>query len=368
MKRHTLLSLAGAMLCAAQMTAAPVDADSTAMLPPRTTDTEKALPSLQTILQQAQPTIKFGGYIVGKYSATDKDRQAAHSSFDLRFVRLYLNGYCFKDFYYRLQMEMNDAPGVDKGPRIVDAFIEWQPMDEARVKLGQFKRSFGFENPYNPLDVGLGSYSQATMKIASIGDRIGEHKSSGRDVGIQLQGDLLPAQDGHKYVHYQVGLFNGQGINHKDLIGGLWFSPLKDLAIGAFGWNGRYTSETTGMSVDRIRWGAGLKYESAWTVRGEYMHSVGGVADKPSAPHRADAWYATVGVPVMDKLKCYGRWDVYREAKKWDKAKTDWTLAANYTPIKNLIFQLNLTRTFDRSAARGSRHYNTIDVQLYARF
>ena len=232
MKRHTLLSLAGAMLCAAQMTAAPVDADSTAMLTPRTTDTEKALPSLQTILQQAQPTIKFGGYIVGKYSATDKDRQAAHSSFDLRFVRLYLNGYCFKDFYYRLQMEMNDAPGVDKGPRIVDAFIEWQPMDEARVKLGQFKRSFGFENPYNPLDVGLGSYSQATMKIASIGDRIGEHKSSGRDVGVQLQGDLLPAQDGHKYVHYQVGLFNGQGINHKDkdnhkdLIGGMWFSPL----------------------------------------------------------------------------------------------------------------------------------------------
>ena len=374
MKRHTLLSLAGAMLCAAQMTAAPVDADSTAMLTPRTTDTEKALPSLQTILQQAQPTIKFGGYIVGKYSATDKDRQAAHSSFDLRFVRLYLNGYCFKDFYYRLQMEMNDAPGVDKGPRIVDAFIEWQPMDEARVKLGQFKRSFGFENPYNPLDVGLGSYSQATMKIASIGDRIGEHKSSGRDVGVQVQGDLLPAQDGHKYFHYQVGLFNGQGINHKDkdnhkdLIGGMWFSPLKDLAIGAFGWNGRYTSETTGMSVDRIRWGAGLKYESAWTVRGEYMHSVGGVADKPSAPHRADAWYATVGVPVMDKLKCYGRWDVYREAKKWDKAKTDWTLAANYTPIKNLIFQLNVTRTFDRNAARGSRRYNTIDLQLYARF
>lgn len=339
--------------------------------------------SAKKILAAAAPTIKFGGYIVGKYSATDADGQQSHSSFDLRFVRLYLNGYCFNDFYYRLQMEVNGAPGKDKGPRVLDAFVEWQKIEAFRVKLGQFKRPFGFENPYNPLDVGLGSYSQATTKLASIGDRCGEHKSSGRDVGVQVQGDLLKGSDGHNWLHYQVGFFNGQGINHsdkdnhKDLIGGLWFMPIKNLAIGGFGWDGTYVNEdynaataddgTTQQSVKRVRWGVGVKYEADWTVRGEYMSSVGGVTTNTSAARRSDAWYATVGVPVTKALKLYGRWDCYRSAKTWDTLKSDYGFAANYHFCKNLFFQLNYTRTYDRSKASGGR-YNTLDVQVYARF
>lgn len=335
--------------------------------------------TLSTIIQRADPTIKFGGYIVGKYSAND--RQSPHSSFDLRFVRLYLNGYCFRDFYYRLQMEVNDAPGTDKGPRVIDAFVEWQRYNEFRVKLGQFKRPFGFENPYSPLDVGLGSFSQISTKLASINDRNGEHKSSGRDMGVQIQGDLLPASDGHAWIHYQVGLFNGQGINHsdkdnhKDLIGGLWISPIKNLSIGGFGWDGTYTNEnysadvadTQSQSVKRVRWGAGIKYESAWTFRAEYMSSVGGIATNSSAPTRSDGWYATLGVPTIKNLKLYGRWDCYRDDKTWSTLKTNWGATANYNFNKNFIFQLNYTRTYDRSASTD-RRYNTIDLQVYARF
>lgn len=327
------------------------------------------------------PSIKFGGYIVGKYYINDRDGQTTNSSFDLRFVRLYANGFCFKDFYYRLQLEVNGAPGPDKGPRIVDAFVEWQKWEFLRVKLGQFKRSFGFENPYSPLAVGMGSYSQATMKLASINDRIGEHKSSGRDVGIQLQGDLLPAADGHKWLHYQVGVFNGQGINHtdkdkfKDLIGGLWFSPVKDLCIGGFGWNGRYTNENYDASnsklmkeARRVRWGVGLKYESDWVVRGEYMHSRGGVVTDVSRPHRSDAWYAMVGAPVCKNFKLYGRWDCYRDAKTWNSLNTNYGLTANYFLGKNLILQANYTFTDQRGTPKAGNHYNTFDIQVYARF
>ncbi len=336
-------------------------------------EADKKAQPVAALLAKAEPTFKFGGYIVGKYSATDRDGQSSNSGFDLRYVRLYMNGYCFKDFYYRIQMEVNDAPGNDKGPRIVDAFVEWQKFDYLRVKLGQFKRSFGFENPYNPLDVGFGSYSQATSKLAGMSDRNGEHKSGGRDVGVQLQGDLFPMAGGHKFLHYQVGLFNGQGINHKeknnhkDLIGGLWFQPVKNLCIGGFGWNGKYKSETSGNEVSRVRWGAGFKYETDWTFRGEYMSSVGGVVDKPTLPNRADAWYVAVGVPVMKDLKIYGKWDCYREGKAWNSMKTDYCLSANYRLSKNFFFQLNYARTYDRSAAIGKR-YNTADLQIYARF
>lgn len=344
--------------------------------------------STSPVMQQMQPSIKFGGYIMGKYSISDRSHQSTNGGFDLRFIRLYADGHVYRDFYYKFQLEVNDAPGENKGPRVLDAFIEWQKYDFFRVKLGQFKRSFGFENPMSPLAVGMGSYSQATMKLASINDRNGEgsfNKSSGRDLGLQVQGDFLPASDGHKWVHYQVGVFNGQGINHtdrdhhKDLIGGLWISPVKNLAIGGFGWDGKYTNEkytgaeNTLKSVKRVRWGAGLKYESDWSVRGEYMSSVGGVSTDASAPDRSDAWYAMVGVPVVKNLKVYGRYDCYRNDKhSWNSLCTNYGLSGNYTLGKNLIFQLNYTFTDDRSARHAAvpsdSHYNTFDVQVTARF
>lgn len=335
------------------------------------------------LVKDMQPTVRFGGYIMGKYSVSDRGGQESNGGFDLRFLRLYADGNVYKDFYYKFQLEVNGAPGEDKGPRIVDAFAEWQRYDFFRVKLGQFKRPFGFENPYSPIDVGLGSFSQATMKLASIGDRNGEHKSSGRDLGAQIQGDLFPASDGHKWLHYQVGVFNGQGINHtdkdnhKDLIGGLWVSPVKNLAIGGFGWNGKYTNEKysaeSGVqlrSVKRVRWGAGMKYEGRWTLRGEYMSSVGGVVSDAAAPDRADGWYATLGMPVAKSVKVYARYDCYRHDKTWKSLHTDYGLAGNWYLGKNLIFQINYTFTDDRSArhAAPDSRYNTFDVQVTARF
>lgn len=342
------------------------------------------------LMQKMQPDIKFGGYIMGKYSISDQRGKASNGGFDLRFIRLYVDGHAFKDFYYKLQMEVNGAPGDNKGPRVLDAFIEWQKFKQMRLKLGQFKRSFGFENPMSPIAIGMGSYSQATMKLASINDRNGEgsyNKSSGRDLGFQVQGDFLTAADGHDWVHYQLGVFNGQGINHadkdnhKDLIAGLWISPIKDLCIGGFGWNGKYTNETynaanpgnTLQSVKRKRWGVGLKYESDWTVRGEYMSSVGGVITNAAAPDHSDAWYATLGAPIVKGLKIYGRYDCYRDNRRtWKSLCTNYGLSANYSLGKNLIFQLNYTFTDDRSARHRTNptdsHYNTFDAQVTARF
>ena len=356
---------------------------------PRWTPSPTPLPANATtgqkVMAKFDPSLKFGGYIVAKYSINDSKeikngQRVSNGGFDLRFVRLYANGYCFKDFYYRFQLEVNGAPGEDKGPRIVDAFVEWQKLDYLRIKFGQFKRSFGFENPYSPLLVGMGSYSQATMKLASINDRIGEHKSSGRDLGVQVQGDLFKAQDGHHWFHYQVGIFNGQGINHadkdrtKDFIGGAWISPVKNLCIGGFGWSGRYVNEkftdpTKQLSATRRdRWGLGLKYEDKWTVRGEYMSSKGGVVSNINAPKKSDAWYAMVGAPLFKNFKLYGRWDCYRDAKTWNSLQTNWGLSANYNLGKNLIFQANYTFTDKRGTPKPANHVNTFDLQVYARF
>lgn len=353
---------------------------SPAVANPNEADTT-AKPTNTFKLPAFDPSIKVGGYIVGKYSVNDRSNQRTNGGFDLRYLRLFASGHCFHDFFYRFQLEVNGAPGPDKGPRVLDAFVEWQKFDFLRVKLGQFKRPVGFENPMSPLAIGLGSYSQLTSQLASLADRNGEHKSGGRDLGFQVQGDLIPAPDGHKWLHYQVGFFNGQGINHtdknkhKDLIGGLWLSPVKNLQIGGYGWNGRYENENytgeanTLRSVKRVRWGAGVKYESNVTVRGEYMSSVGGKASNATFPDRSDAWYATIGVPVIDDLKLYGRWDCYRMAKTWSSLKTNYGFSANYFLGKHLILQANYTYTDDRGGRlAGDSRYNTFDIQVTARF
>lgn len=324
---------------------------------------------------------KFGAYVVGRYQyTTDKTSDNAGGGFDLRMIRAYVSGTILNDWGYRLQAEFSGAPGVDKGVRMLDAYGEWKKYPEINIKFGQMKRVFTFENPYNPWDVGYGNYSQLVQKLAGFSDRAGEHSSGGRDAGIVIQGDLFPAKDNHRWLHYQVGVYNGQGINHsdankqKDVIGGLWVSPVKGLQIGAFGWSGRY--EGNGVTVDRNRMAYGIKYESDWTFRSEYASSKGGKTTNVYAADKADAWYVTVGAPVCKKLKVYGTWDVYRDEKTRDTQNTLYTLALNYKLWKDLMIQATYSYA-DTSNAQYSEtgersvfcnNYHTAMLQLYIRF
>lgn len=332
----------------------------------------------------------FGGYVIGTASFNDQNlstSNVSHSTFDLRLIRAYVDGKVW-DFKYKLQMEMTGVAGTstEKGPRVLDAWAEWSRYKFVAVKFGQFKRGFTFENPMNPWDIGYGAYSQTTTKLAGMTDRLGEHNNGGRDLGIQVQGDLFPSKkDGHTWLHYQVGVFNGQGINHsdrnnaKDIIGGLWVSPVKDLSIGAFGWAGDFSQTVNGhkITVDRNRMAFGLKYESKWAVRGEYVTSEGHkIADYSfdddgtvhvKGSDKADAWYAMVGVPVTSKCKIYGKWDVYRDDKTFSSAKSLYSLSVNYYFYKNLKVQGIYSYVNDKPNTADS-HYNTAELQLYWRF
>lgn len=311
----------------------------------------------------------FGGYVVGRATATDQEGTTSHLNMDLRYARLYVDGKVL-DFKYKLQLEMASDP------RILDAWVEWQRYKFFAVKFGQFKRAFTFENPMNPWNIGFGGYSQLTSKLAGMSDRIGEHSSGGRDMGLQIQGDLLPiGEDKHNFLHYQVGLYNGQGINQKDinhskdLIGGLFFYPIKNLAIAAFGWNGKYTNTTSKLSADRKRLSFGVNYEADWTVRAEYAVSKGQKFNKQhklSGSNKADAWYVAVGAPVTDKCKVYAKWDVYRDTKEWNSTKSIYALSANYYFTKNLKLQANYNYNYERLAT--DKAYNTFEMQLYWRF
>lgn len=345
--------------------------------------------SNKSTAEKALEKFKFGGYVIGQYTQHDRQDVASDGSFNLRLFRLYGNGYIAGNFYYRFQFEVNDAPGTDRGPRVLDAFVDWQAHKALRIKLGQFKRAFGYENPIAPPNVGMGSFSRIALRLQSINDRIGEHRSSGRDVGLVVHGSLLPQSHKHELLHYQIGVYNGQGVNHtdenrhKDFIASLSLEPIKQLHIGAFVWDGRYTgtsmrtivvddkAQTVSekITLPRRRYNLGVKYEGNWTARLEYAHSHGGTLK--GGPNKSDGWYALVGIPTKVKgLKIYGRWDAYRDdATTWQKTYNNYALSANYWLDKNLMFQLGVSHTDDYSLSQtADRHYNTVDFQIMARF
>ena len=105
------------------------------------------------------------------------------------------------------------------------------------MKIGQFKNPFTFENPMHPIDQGFMGYSQNVSKLAGFSRLVaGEHASNGRDIGLQFQGDFLKNANGENLLHYQIGVFNGQGTNTKDVdhnqknvIGGVWVMPVSGM-------------------------------------------------------------------------------------------------------------------------------------------
>lgn len=309
-------------------------------------------------------TPKVGAYIIGSYKYSDQEGANGGPGFGLRLIRAYVDGSIFGDFNYRVQFQAGG--GV---PHVKDYYIEWAKYKEFSVKMGQFKRAFTFENPMNPWDVGVGDFSLLVQKMAGMGDRLGEANMGGRDQGIQIQGDLLPiGEDQHRLLHYQLGLWNGQGINvtdaneRKDIIGTLQVQPIKGLWVGVFGWKGDWNNGAVNLKRERVS--TGLKYDvDNWTVRAEYATAVGGEKEQSGA---ADALYVTVGVPVQDWLKVYLKWDEFRADATASTSHDMYSCAANFRLHKNLNFQLEYRHHVNQMLANPN--YNELWLQTYIRW
>ncbi len=341
---------------------------------------------------------KFSGFAMASYQATFQDGGNSNS-FDVKLVRASIEGRILGDFYYKIQGQINgNTATMGSSPRLVDYFVEWQRLDFLRVKLGQFKRPFTYENPMNPIDQGFMSYSQPVSRLAGFSDRTGMHASNGRDIGLQLQGDFLKNGSGRNLLHYQVGVFNGQGINvkdvdeRKDIIGGMWVMPVTGMRLGAFGWEGSYArksgSET--VSLRQHRYALSAEYKRGdLQLRTEYIHSTGygfattyqknddtkDVAIKtysdrdgnPVAGNKADGVYALAIVPVVkDKLMAKARYDLYRPTASSVDAKSNYEVGLNYRFCKYLEVQTEYCFTHDRALADPD--YSTVFVQLSIRY
>ena len=131
------------------------------------------------------------------------------------------------------QWTMGVTVQFNKPVMLKDLYMQYAFMPELKVKIGQFKTPFGHENqvaPFlNPLAIGG---SMPTVFFAGVGMDPLYHGTAGRDMGIELSGDLFK-----NIVSYKVVAMNGQGMNAKDLNlgklfgGSLYIRPVEGLSL-----------------------------------------------------------------------------------------------------------------------------------------
>ncbi len=308
---------------------------------------------------------KIGVYYNGGYKYSSAKDAHGGPGFTTRLIRAYVSGTLLKHFDYRIQVELQGTFHMK------DVYLEYTQLRPARIKMGQFKRPFGFENPMNPWDVGLADYSQFSKKMSGSSDHTApEYKGSngGRDLGLQVQGDFLPVTWGgekHDLLHYKIGIFNGQGINttdannNKDVIGTIQIQPVKGLQLAVFAWNGSYTSDD-GLKANKTRWAAGIKWEhKGWALRSEYAHHSGQTIEQLrtnySGKSTAQAWYATAGAPVTPWFNIYAKWDCYTPNGQWTGRNDIFSLSPNFRLHKDLMF--NIQWNYVNNHATGKHHH-----------
>ena len=363
--------------------------------------------------------VKLSGYGMIQYQYSGQ-KNAESNSFNIRMGRIALEGRIADDFYWKTQIQFNgNTSNLGSSPRMVDLFAEWQKYEYFKVKIGQFKNPFTFENPMHPIDQGFMGYSQNVSKLAGFSDRAGEHASNGRDIGLQLQGDFLKNANGRNLLHYQIGVFNGQGTNTKDVdnqknvIGGVWVMPVSGMRIGAFGWTGSYarkgnwtetvadptsnvtpgaTKEITHTnevrSLNQNRYAFSFEYKKdGWTVRSEYIHSTGKAFAKSitnfndanakdcnlneKIGDKAQGVYGLVIAPLAQlpknsRIDVKARYDMYQPNGKSNMQRTQYEAGLNFHIGKRISILTEYALINDKTLAK--HNYSMADAEFCFRF
>ena len=232
-------------------------------------------------------------------------------------------------------------------PKIVDIYLRYKPLEALNVQVGQFKVPFSIENThYVPLKYEFIEYSMAVCRLMGFTDVCGVN-ATGRDLGAQLYGGLID-RDGYSILNYNVGVFNGEGINtkdknkSKDVVARLMVQPLRALSFAGY----YYWGEVGADYARRTRYGGGVCYDDGrWIARGEYIAGrTGIVSPDVAAPFDSRGYYAMAACWVTPKWLPAARFEQFDEVAGRSAARqTNYTAGVTWEPFKHLRCQLNYT-------------------------
>jgi phosphate-selective porin OprO and OprP len=281
----------------------------------------------------AGKNISLAGYTQVRYQ--NLEEAGKKSGFDIRRARLDAKGNISPYFGYRLQA---DFAGASAGAfaKLLDAYAEVKLADYFNLTIGQQKVALSYESQVSDNKSDNIDRSQVVEALVARGkDVIGNH--NGRDIGIQANGSILKINE-RFLLDYQVGVFNGNGINaaadnnlSKDVAARLLLHPIAGLDLGGSYYDGvgYYLVNTTDKAArnkGRTRWGAELGYEGqGLSIHSEYLEG------KDNEINRKGYYIQAAYYVVPQKLQIVGKYDNYDPNKdKDDDALTVYTAGLNY--------------------------------------
>ena len=239
------------------------------------------------------------------------------------------------------------------------------------------------ENPMSPTQLELVDvYSQAVLYLAGEGPDPLNGVNYGRDMGLQLYGDLAKG-----VVHYELALMSGQGINRKDqnnqkdFIAKLELRPVQGFRVVASGYLGTGNAVGTakwnpdiavGDNYKRNRYSVGAEYKTLAYTGGKYKEArpasiraewLGGQDGKVGSR----GGYVTTCIPVVDALDIVASGETYDRNTKvdgWDQ--TNLTVGVQYWFYKKCRMQLQYTRCMCGSEI--GKDYNWLQAQMQVAF
>lgn len=309
------------------------------------------------VWDKIKPALQLSGYLQAGYDLLWDKEGTQTSSLHLRRARMTLQGDIYKGekgakASYRLQVDLC------KSPVILDLWAKFQPVNQFGVQIGQFKVPISIENTdYNATRLEFISYAQTVQAMSRNGssDMTGIN-SSGRDIGVQFAGGFIK-KDGFSLINYEVGVFNGAGINikdnnkSKDVAARFTVQPLKKLKIAAYYLQGeavitslvdKYPAMAEGWNnlnyVTYNRYGGGVDYSN------DYLFARSEVIAGDTGECSSAGVYAQVGYKLRDKFSVGIRYDYFDpDVNTSALQQTAYTVALSYLPWKHLRLQAEYT-------------------------
>lgn len=239
-------------------------------------------------------TLRIAGRLQVRYTYEDPDEGDSSGSFRIRRGRLGLSGTAFEKWNYAVQLEL---PGSG-GTQLLDANLSYRLSPMATLWLGQGKSYFGRQQ--------LNSSGNLHFVDRTI--------TNGRFTPGRQQGIALVGQNESRTFEYNLGLYNGNGINqsrndnddYMTVARAVWtpfgaYSPTESafdypgspkLALGVAGMT---STEGAGAdAVDVTRLGLELAFKiRGLNMTGEYFTEEADPVAGPSAD--TDGWYYQLG-------------------------------------------------------------------------
>lgn len=246
--------------------------------------------------------------------------------FLVRRARIGLAGTFYKYFDFFVEADFGQgASGRDGNVVLTDGFLDVHYWPEFKLRAGQFKVPFGYEELFSDNNIDFVERSVADNLVPS------------RDMGVMVHGSTFNGR-----VSYALGGFNGSGQNKrdtndsKDIVGRLVLAPfkqselpwLKNLQVGG---DVTWGDEDSGQSLqgktdaqfvffrsiqtrgDRLRYsGEAAYYYGPFTMYGEYIQTREerkGLGTGGTNLHdlHGRGWYVTMTYMLTGETKVPGR-------------------------------------------------------------